>query len=222
MIGPNRDSDVVDARRRDGRAKTVIDVDDCNAGGATIQHRQKSGQAVEGGAVANARRDGDNGHSYQSTDHRRKCPVHSGHDNNDGRAKQFIATRQHAVDSSDADVRESRHAIPESHRGYHGFFGDRQVGGTRRHDENRPGPDRRWLRWSEVRGPAERVQLDGLKSRSEEDRGFGGQARDEQALASFRDARRDLQHLLGRLPFSEHDFGKTLTQGAVVVDRREA
>lgn len=53
---PNRDSDVVYARRGDCRAKTIIDVDDCDAGGATIQHREERGQPVEGSTVADTGR----------------------------------------------------------------------------------------------------------------------------------------------------------------------
>ena len=47
----SRNSDVIDARRRDGRAKTVIDVDDGHPRGATIQHREERGEPVEGGSV---------------------------------------------------------------------------------------------------------------------------------------------------------------------------
>ena len=40
-------------------AQAVVDVDDGQAGGTAVEHGEQGGQAAEGGAVADAGRDGD-------------------------------------------------------------------------------------------------------------------------------------------------------------------
>src|SRR5688500_2559935 len=65
-------SGVGDARGRYGRPEPVVDVDDGNSGGATVEHGKQRGDSAEAGAVADARRNRDHRGGYESSDDRRE------------------------------------------------------------------------------------------------------------------------------------------------------
>ena len=67
-------------RREHAGAEAVVDVDDDDAGRAGVEHREQGGEAAEGGAVADRRRDGDERHADQAADDRRQRALHPGDD----------------------------------------------------------------------------------------------------------------------------------------------
>src|SRR6266516_2172071 len=97
-------SDSVDAGGHAGGAEAVVDVDDGDVGGATVEHAEESGDAAEACAIADAGGNGDDRHGDEAADDAGKGAFHSGNTNNHARLRQFFSMLEQAVNPGDANV----------------------------------------------------------------------------------------------------------------------
>jgi hypothetical protein len=75
-LTPNQ-SEAVDAGGDAGGAETVVDIDDGDVGGATVEHAEERGDAAEAGAVADAGGDGNDRRGDEATDDAGQRAFHS-------------------------------------------------------------------------------------------------------------------------------------------------
>src|SRR5580704_3156624 len=94
----------VNARGDAGGSETVVDVDDGDVGGATVEHAEERGDASEAGAIADAGGDGDDRHGDEAADDAGKRAFHSGNTNNYAGLRQFFSMVEQAVNPGDANV----------------------------------------------------------------------------------------------------------------------
>src|SRR6187401_1039685 len=59
---------MINCARDRGRAESVVDVDDGDAGSTGVEHSEERGDAAEAGAVPDARRDGDDRRLHETAD----------------------------------------------------------------------------------------------------------------------------------------------------------
>ena len=64
-------------------AKSVVDIHDAHAGGATVEHTKQRRNAAEARSVANAGRHSNHGDIDQTTNDARQRPFHTGDDDDD-------------------------------------------------------------------------------------------------------------------------------------------
>src|SRR5882724_7355644 len=145
------------------RAVAVVDVHHRHARRARVQHRQKRRHAAERSPVADARRHRDDGSIDEPADHARQRPLHAGKRNDHVGLGEQIEVIQEPVQSRDAAVVDSLHAISERLGDERRFLSDGEIGGARGGDDDEPAllawlrPDDQEprLRVIDVRQPAE-------------------------------------------------------------------
>ena len=84
--------------------KTIINVNDGNAGGTAIEHRQKCCDSAETGTIADACRHGDYRTTDQASHDACQCTFHSRYDNNDVSVLQLRKIIQQPVQAGHADI----------------------------------------------------------------------------------------------------------------------
>src|SRR6266550_57213 len=102
--GSDKSLQTVDAGGHAGGAETVVDVDNGDVGGATVEHPEECGDAAEAGAVADAGGNGDDRHGDEAADDAGKRAFHSGNTNNHARLRQLFSMLEQAVNPGDANV----------------------------------------------------------------------------------------------------------------------
>src|SRR5258708_8056356 len=102
--GSGQSLQTVDAGGDAGGAETVVDVDDGDVGGATIEHPEERGDAAEACAVADARGNSNDRRGDEAADDAGKRAFHSGNTNNHAGLRQFFSSLDQAVNPSNTDV----------------------------------------------------------------------------------------------------------------------
>ena len=120
-------SEAIDQARHISGAEAVIDVDDRHVAGATVEHAQQRGEAVEASAVADASGDGDYGAGDEAANGAGQRAFHSGTDHHDARFRQTRTILQEAMNASDTDVVDGFHLITHDFGGDLRFLRDRNV-----------------------------------------------------------------------------------------------
>src|SRR6202521_5310206 len=218
----------VDERGDVACAESVIYVDYADVRGAGVHHPEQSGEALEGCAITNARRDGNHGNSHQPADYAGKRAFHSGADYDHTRFRERSAMRQQAVDARDSDVIDMLNVIAHQFGGDDRFLGDRDVAGSRGHDHDHA-----------LAVPlAIALEHDGASDwailwtifwtifcpvRSGGDGGilFLGSSGRQHVTAMGGQAVEDVRHLARRFALGKHHFRHALAQGTMVVDLGE-
>jgi len=126
----------VNARGDAGGSETVVDVDDGDVGGATIEHAEERGDAAEAGAVADAGGNSDHRHGNEATDDAGQRAFHSGNTNNDAGVREFFTMVEEAVNPGDTDIVEMLGAVAHHAGGEERFLGDGHVAGSGGNEEN--------------------------------------------------------------------------------------
>src|SRR5439155_5133854 len=90
--------------RRGGCAQAIIDVDDGQAGGAAIQHREQSGKTAKAGSISDAGRNSDDTAIDESSDDARQRPFHSRNYNYHISIFQIVCMLEQAMDARDTNV----------------------------------------------------------------------------------------------------------------------
>src|SRR5688572_30227651 len=79
---PNR-LQVINPTRHAGGAEAVVDVHDCHAARAAIQHPEKRGDSRKARTVSHTGGHGDHGHANEATDDTGQRSFHASHDDHD-------------------------------------------------------------------------------------------------------------------------------------------
>ena len=95
--------------RRDLRGKVagavpIVDVDNGNAGGTGVEHRQQGRYALERGAVSDRRWHGDHRRGDEPGHQPWQCTVHSGDDDDDAGGPELVEPAQDALQPGDTDI----------------------------------------------------------------------------------------------------------------------
>ena len=114
--------------RLHARAEAVVDVDDRDAGGAAGEHAEERGEAAEGGAVADAGGDANDGSVREAAHDAWQCAFHAGNHHDRVGTVQRGALRQDAVQRGHPGVVDALHMRAQRVGGDRRFFGNRQVG----------------------------------------------------------------------------------------------
>src|SRR5262249_6617039 len=120
-----------------------------------------------------------------------------------------------------AYVGNARYAVAQRSKRDDRFFRNTQVARSSRDDCNGALPHGGWLSARQVRGPRNLVDFDVRQNAREVIRSIRCDPRHEQRVAARRDARSDLGDLLRGLARAVYDFGESLPEPAVMIDRRE-
>ena len=220
--------EAVDAGGDAGGAKPVVDVDDGNIRSAGIEHAQERRDPAETGAIADASRHGNDRCGDEATNDAGKRAFHSRNANNDASLRQLaFAMPEQAVNASDANVVELIYPVAHHARGEKGFFGDGNVAGTGGNDKDQAlaGNFAAALNGNDA---GERMEFRGARRLAvglfDGGEGFSVGTGDENVVVRvffLKHGADDTSDMLRRLALGEDDFGKTLAQGAMVVDFRE-
>ena len=116
--------------------ESVIDVDHGDSASAAVEHAEEGGESAEVCAVSDAGGDCDDGATDESGDGAGEGAFHSGDDHENGTAFEMFAHGEEAMNSGDADVRDTEDGVAEEVEGDGGFIGDGEVGGAGAHDPN--------------------------------------------------------------------------------------
>src|SRR5688572_29761063 len=127
---------MVDSTCYTGGAESVVDVHDADPAGAAVEHPQKSRDAVEAGAITDARRDGDYRHTHEASNDAREGPFHPGDHDEDTCALQTVLFMQEAMKTGDTNIVESVHCVAHELSGDDSFFSDREIGRARACNEH--------------------------------------------------------------------------------------
>ena len=119
-------------------AETIVDVDDGDAAGAGIKHRQQRGDAAETGTITDARRHSNDRFIHESADNTRQRAFHTGNDDEDIGGQQFFVERKKAVDAGNADIVVFLNMVAHDFSGHDGFLGNRDIGRAGAKDGNHP------------------------------------------------------------------------------------
>src|SRR2546422_915452 len=213
---------MIDAARSGGRAESVVDVDDGDAGRAGAQHGEQGGQAPERRPVADAGGPRDDRHLDESAYDTGERAFHAGDDDDHARGAKYVGLRQEAVNSGDPDVGEALDAVLECPRTDRCFLRDSEVACARRANEHRSATSGRgfWVR-REIGRPPDLVDLDTRKAARECLRLRGVSARRQKAPAGRFESFRYRQHLADGLARTEDHLLMPLGDRPEVIDRRE-
>ena len=201
-------------------AETVVDIDDGDATGAGIEHRQQRSDAAEARAVTDARRHGNDRLVHEAADDARQRAFHAGNDNEDIGGKQFFVEREEPVDAGNADIVIFLHAVAHDLGGDDRFLGDRDVGRAGTENRNQAGTlglrlerDGDGVGGGVIPGFRERA-LDGPVS-------FLAGASGQEFVVVFENRASNLHNLNRRFAFAVDDFRKAFAQRPVPVHTRE-
>src|SRR6266550_1790623 len=125
--GSDKSLQTVEAGGHAGGAKAVVDVDNGDVGGATVEHPEERGDATEAGAVADAGGNGDDRHGDEAADDAGKRAFHSGNTNNHARLRQLFSMLEQAVNPGDANVVQMLGAVAHHAGRQQRFFRYRNV-----------------------------------------------------------------------------------------------
>src|SRR5450755_17104 len=92
-------------------SEPVVDVDDRDVRGATVQHPEERGQSSKTCAVTCTCRHSNHRYSDEAGDNTRKRALHSGDANNNARGGKIAPVCQQTMDTCDAYVEQSFHSI---------------------------------------------------------------------------------------------------------------
>ena len=215
----------VDAGGDAGSAEAVVDVDDGDVGGAGIEHAEERGYAAEARAVADAGWHGNHRRGDETANDAGKGAFHSRNANDDtGLRELAFAVLEQAMNPGDTDVVELIDTVAHHVRREKRFFRDGNVAGARRDNEDHAFSG----------GFAAAFDGDDAGERVESGctggfavgffygaENFRAGAGDENVVARvffLKHGPNDFGDLLRGLSFGKHDFGKTLAQGAVMID----
>jgi len=121
---------LVDECCGDTGRETVVDVDDGDAGGATVEHGQQGRETPEAGAVPDARGHGDYGAADQATDDTGEGTFHSSDNDEHVCLLEFRKVPEKTVQTRDTNITDELGALAHYFSGNLGLGGDRQVGGA--------------------------------------------------------------------------------------------
>ncbi len=107
-----------------------VDVDDRDVVRTTVEHRQQRRNAAEVGAVADARRHGNDGARHVSANDARQRAFHAGHDDNCIGVFEIGESSRKTVRTGDTDIVDHGHRDAHPIERFAGFLGDRQVAGA--------------------------------------------------------------------------------------------
>src|ERR1017187_2507108 len=202
-------------------AEAVVDVHHRDVRGATVEHAEQGGEAVETGAIADAGGDGDHRAGNHAAHHAGKRTLHAGADHDDAGFGEAFAVAHEAVDAGHADIVDGVDFIAHQFRGDPGFLGDRHIAGA--------GANHGDAAFA-VNG-AVAPETDGAG----EDRVFaagqlggdgGGANRvgagDQNIARILQQAGGDGDHVIGGLALGEDDLWNAVPQGAMVIHLGEA
>jgi hypothetical protein len=116
--------------RVDGRAKAVIDVDDSDARGASVEHREQRGDSIEAGPIPHAGGHTDDGAGDQAAYHAGQGALHACYANDYISVEETLVFSQQAVHTGNADIIGSLNPAPKERQGLGSFLGDRLIGGA--------------------------------------------------------------------------------------------
>ncbi len=200
--------------------ESVIDVDHGDSASAAVEHAEEGGEPAEVCAVSDTGGDCDDGATDESGDGAGECAFHSCYHDENGTAFEVFAHGEEAMDSGDADVRDTEDGVAEEVEGDGGFIGDGEVGGAGAHD-----PDEAAAFW-------EGLSFDGDAARGGVPFGVGdafgdgfevpfGDAAREDETVFFDDDGGDVADLLRGFSRAEDDFWETATTLTVGINARK-
>jgi len=127
-------------------AVPIVDVDNRNAGGTGVEHRQQRRYALECGAVPDRRRYGDHRRGDEPGNQPRQCTVHSGDNDDDAGGPELVEPTQDALQPGDTDIDNQISRAAEIGRGQLGLSGNSQVLRAGGYDQDASAASGRWLR----------------------------------------------------------------------------
>jgi hypothetical protein len=221
MNADNKNLEAVDEAGDVAGAEAVVDIDDGDVAGATVEHAEQGGEAVEAGAIADAGGDGDDGAGYKAADGAGERPFHAGADDDDAGLGEALAIVHEAMDAGDPDIVDGIDGIAHDFGGKLGLFGDGHVAGAGADDgDGALAGDGAVAPEADDAGTGEILALGEAAGD-----GFGALpvgAGDEDVAGVVEDDGGDFGDLVGRLAFGEDDFGHAMTERPVVVHFGEA
>jgi hypothetical protein len=198
-------------------AKAIVDIDDCDAAAATVEHSQEGSQTAEASAISDAGRNRNDRFCHQAGDDARKSAFHTGNDNHNIGVLHGLESAKQAMHTGDSDIRNSLDVVAHDFGGHGSFFSNGQIARAGAGDDD----------CAETffcvsffdRDTSGEFVVDGLlKLPFQNARMFRSDTRHENALFALDEFGSDFQDLLGRFARAEDHFGKSFAKGAMSVD----
>jgi hypothetical protein len=197
-----------------GGAEPVVDADNRDTGGAGGVHREQGGDTLEGGAVADAGRDGDHGGGREAGDQARERAFHAGHDDDGVGLGHLVEARQQPVHAGHAAVGQELRSPPKCLQSDQALLGHGDVGRAGGDDQypSRPGLPRPPRQRGAMAQPTRVAPQRGVRLRVVGPGEQDGSPRLGEELGD------DVGALLRRLARAVDRLGQALAERAVVVD----